>query len=104
MNNNNNILNMNYYRQIEYQKKKIKHNFFDSIYCLIIEKIKIFASNSETWCIYEIPPFVFGNPDYQMNEISSYIINKFDNYIRNKDIDEIKFYEPNLLYIKWSLI
>lgn len=103
MNNNNNILNMNYYRQIEFQKKKIKHKFFDSIFNLIIEKIKILASNSENWCIYEIPPFVFGNPDYDMNEISSYIINKFDYYIKNKDIDEIKFYEPNLIYIKWSL-
>jgi len=102
-NNNNNILNMNYYRHKEKKKKKIKFDFFDSIFNLIIEKIKIFADNSETCCIYEIPTFMFGHPNYSMDEISSYLINKFTIYINNNDLKEVKFYNPNLLYIEWSL-
>ncbi len=94
---------MNFFRQQECQKKQIKNNFFHSIFNLIIEKIKILANNSESWCLYEIPLFVFGQPEYSMNEISSYILNNFEYYIKNKDIDEIKFYEPNVLYIKWTL-
>jgi hypothetical protein len=102
-NNNNNILNMNYYRNKENEKKKFKLDFFDSMFNLIIEKIKILASNSETVCIYEIPIFMFGYPNYTMNEISSYLLTKFTIYLNNKDLEEVIFYDPNLLYIKWSL-
>jgi len=97
-----NILNMDYYRKKENEKKKIKCEFFDTIYTLIIEKIKLLAENSIDWCLYEIPSFVIGCPNYTMNEISIYIIEKFSKYIKNKDIEEIIFYQPNILYIKWK--
>jgi len=103
MDNNKNNLDMNYYRLKMNEKKKIKYKFFDSIFNIIIEKIKIIANNCENWCLYEIPIIMFGYPEYTMNEISSYIINKFKIHIDNKNIDEIIFYEPNILYIKWSL-
>lgn len=100
----NNMINMDYYRKKEFEKKKIKTEFFDTIINLIIQKIKYTAESSIDWCLYEIPSFVLGCPNYTMEEISNYIINKFNNYIKNKDIEEIVFYQPNLLYIKWKLI
>ena len=54
--------------------------------------------------IYEMPPFIFGEANYNLLECVEYVIHKLkkDKNL-NKILDEVNFYPANLVYIKWDL-
>lgn len=99
----NNELNMDIYREREKNISNIKYITYNNIHKLIIEQIKISASNSEEFCIYEIPFFIFGEPIYSISDISIYLLDKLKEDIIKKNIIEAEFYKPNFIFIKWSL-
>ena len=101
--NNDNLLNMDQFRKKHQQIKNINHNTFESIYKLIIENIKNCASNSEEFCFYEVPLFIFGEPLYTKNEIITYLTDKLNKEIEKKNLKQITFIDPNILFIEWSL-
>ena len=103
MNKNDKELNMNIFRQQKKNINDIKYITFNNIHKLMIEQIKISAGNADEFCVYEIPIFIFGEPIYTISDISTYLLDKLKEHIENKNIIEAKFYEPNFLYIKWSL-
>lgn len=96
-------LNMDEYRKKKEQIDNIKFITFDKIYKLVIEKIKYSADSLLEYCIYEIPVFMLYEPLYDVKEVSDYIIKKLDIKIEQKHLSEVLFFEPNILFIKWSL-
>ena len=98
-----NKLDMNEFR---IKKKKIDDQIFktyDKIYNLVINNIKLCANNYEECCIFSIPFFMFGEQTYDMNQVSEYLIEQLNIEITKKNLSIVNFYEPNILYIEWSL-
>ena len=96
-------LNMNEYRIEKKKMDEIKYKTFLIIYNTIIEQIKLYADNMECFCLYELPFFIFGEPNYDISDLKKYIINKLTMEIQNGNLCEVSCYEPNILYIKWNL-
>jgi hypothetical protein len=96
-------LNMDEFRKKKEQIDNIKFTTFDKIYKLVIEQIKYSADSLSEYCIYEIPVFMLYEPLYNVKEVSDYIIQKLNIKITENHLSEVKFYEPNIIFIKWSL-
>ena len=103
MDNNDFSLNMDKFRKQHQQIKNINHNTFENIYKLIIENIKSSANNSEEFCFFEVPLFIFGEPIYTKEEIMTFIMNRLNKEIENKNLKKVTLLEPNILFIEWSL-
>lgn len=99
----NNDLNMNEFREKKKKINDIKYITYNKIYTNLIETIKLTASNGINFCLFEIPLLIFGEPLYQINDIKNYLISKINEEIYKKNITEVIFYEPNILYINWTL-
>ena len=61
-------------------------------------KIKSASDNEETFCIYRVPEYVFGEPIFKLPECILFIITNLKNsgFI-------IKYYKPNVIYITWKI-
>ena len=86
---------------INVQKRQINrlNNLKDIILSKAYEKITHLAKHGELKCIYKIPPYYFGYPSYNQEEIT--------NYLRDKLIKEqlcvIKL-ERDKLFISWDIV
>tara|TARA_B100000963_G_scaffold359531_1_gene387124 strand:- start:5727 stop:6098 length:372 start_codon:yes stop_codon:yes gene_type:complete len=86
---------------INVQKRQINrlNNLKDIILSKAYEKITHLAKHGELKCIYKIPPYYFGYPSYNQEEIT--------NYLRDKLIKEqlcvIKL-DRDKLFISWDIV
>lgn len=98
------MLNLNKISELKNQAFKNKKKCYKKIYKNIIKTIENIISQNINFYVYEATPFIIGEVDYEMLECINYIIKKF-----KKDktfiqiMEEIIFYEPNIIYIKWNL-
>jgi hypothetical protein len=74
----------------------------------ILEQVSNMIMNSMDSLIdhinYEIPPFIFGELEYEPLESVHYVIRKLKhNKSFKKIITKMDFYEPNILYIQWDM-
>ena len=72
---------------------------FKKVLAKVHKKIKMSArlKQNNTFCFFLIPEFLFGCPKYNMQECTTYIIEKLiDNGFH------IKYTHPNLLFISWQ--
>lgn len=72
---------------------------FKKVLSKIHKKIKLSArlKQDNTFCFFLIPEFLFGCPKYNMNECTTFIIEKLIN-----NGFHIKYTHPNLLFISWK--
>jgi len=75
-----------------------KYKLFDSIIKKCHNRIKLNADNKQTHCFYQIPPFIFGKPLYDIDELKEYVSKslKLNGF-------EIKDYPNYYIYINWDI-
>ncbi len=56
------------------RKELKKFETFDKILQRCHNKIKLYAQNRKTECIYEVPGFIIGVPIYDIEELKEYLI------------------------------
>ena len=98
-----NNLNMNFFRNKKKLLNDMKFDIYNKLYNDVINKIKMYATNLKEFCLIEIPLFQFGKSEYNINDAIEYIISNLNNEIKKNNLYEVKYYEPNVLYISWKL-
>lgn len=80
-------------------KKKELNRFdtFDKILLKCHNRIKLYADNRHTECLYNIPNFVIGIPLYNVNDLQEYIVSSL-----KKNGLIIKELNYNWIYISWN--
>ena len=96
-------LNLNLYRNKKKKIENMKYEIFNEFYDNIIKKIHLYASNLIEECYYEIPLFIFGKINYNINDAIEYLVYKLNKDIDNGNLKKYIIYEPNIIYISWSL-
>lgn len=90
-------LNINELYNSAKRKELNKFQTFDKILVKCHNRIKLYAENHKTECLYQIPPFIVGIPLYNINELQEYIVSALKN---NGFL--IKEYTYNWLFISWN--
>jgi len=71
---------------------------FDDILLQIHRRIKYHAGLEQTYCLYNIPEFIFGTPLYNINDLKNYIMNTL-----KKNGFKILYFHPNTIFISWDV-
>ena len=83
---------------IKKKQKNIKKQINRTIYKQCVNTIIYYAKNNKLECIYNIPLIMFGFPKYDIKLVAEYIIFK----LKKNNLTNIKYFEPNILYINWE--
>ena len=75
-----------------------KFKLYDEILINCHKKIKLNAGNKKTECIFNIPPFIFGKPLYNIDHLQDYIIKS----LRTNGFEIKKIIEYHIL-INWNI-
>jgi len=75
-----------------------KYKLFDEVLIKCHKKIKLNADNKKTECIFQIPPFIFGKPLYNIDNLQDYIIKS----LRMNGF-EVKKLVEYYLFINWNI-
>lgn len=98
------MLNLEKYAKQKKEKEKNKKKCYKNILKQVNAMIEKNMDQSMDHVIYKAPTMLFDETDYDMLESINYIINKI---IKDKEFEKIlvdmKFIEPNILFIKWDL-
>jgi len=87
-------------KEQEAKKKACYKNILQQVNTMIMESMDKQIDHIN----YEIPPFIFGELDYDPLESVHYIIKKLKhNKTFKKMITRMDFYEPNILFIQWDM-
>lgn len=79
------------------KKELTRYETFDKILVKCHNRIKLYAENRHTECLYNIPSFILGIPIYDVNDLKEYIISSL-----KKNGLIIKEYPNNWIYISWN--
>lgn len=71
---------------------------FDDILLQIHRRIKYHAELEQTYCLYNIPEFIFGIPLYNVNDLKNYIMNTL-----KKNGFKLMYFHPNTIFISWDV-
>jgi len=71
---------------------------FDDILLQIHRRIKYHAELEQTYCLYNIPEFIFGIPLYNINDLKNYIMNTL-----KKNGFKLMYFHPNTIFISWDV-
>jgi hypothetical protein len=98
------MLNLDKYAKIKKEREASKRKCYKKVLKQIIYEVETVMIQDVDFLVFEVDPFMIGEADYNMLECIDYIIEKI-NKDKNfgKILEQIDFYEPNILYIKWSL-
>lgn len=85
---------------VNHQKKKIdRYNLLKKKHLnLVKNKIEYYAKLDIIHCIYKIPPFILGEIVYDINDISTYLINQL-----SKEGFKVILLNTHLIYISWNI-
>ena len=98
------MLNLDKFAEIKKQRQKNKKKCYKKVFKQIISYVEMTMTQDINFLVFEMEPFVIGEAEYNMLECVNYIINKIkEDKNFKKILDQINFYEPNLLYINWDL-
>ena len=70
---------------------------FDDILLKIHQWIKYHAELEQTYCIYNIPEFIFGTPPYNINDLKKYLIKTLET-----NGFKVLYFHPNTILISWG--
>lgn len=78
----------------------LKKQTYDKVYRRCVNIIKLTAKAGQLWCVFEIPPFVFGSefPLINVTSCANYIM---DRLIRSNKHIKAKFIPDNNILISW---
>ncbi len=79
-------------------KKIRKLRQYDNILKKVHHKIRYSADNNRTYCTYNVPSFIIGEPLYDVNELKQYIVSSL-----TKNGFKLLHIEPNWLFITWEI-
>tara|TARA_B100000212_G_C27283314_1_gene494042 strand:+ start:442 stop:876 length:435 start_codon:yes stop_codon:yes gene_type:complete len=71
---------------------------FDDILLQIHRRIKYHAELEQTYCLYNIPEFIFGIPLYNVNDLKKYIMDTL-----KKNGFKLMYFHPNTIFISWDV-
>jgi hypothetical protein len=94
------MLNFDKIKELNIKKNNIKLDTYKNILLIVLKTIESKALNGENFCLYEVPEFIFGEINYDIKDCSNYIVDKLKD---EQYIIDTTYYEPNIIYIKWSL-
>ena len=98
------MLNLDKFAKLKKQREINKKKCYKTVLKQIISTVEMTISQESNFLFFEMEPFVIGEADYDMLECVNYIIDKINKDKNFKKIlDQINFYEPNLLFIRWDL-
>ena len=98
------MLNLDKYAKIKKEREANKKKCYKKVFKQIIFDVETVMIQDVDFLVFEVDPFMIGEADYNMLECIDYVIakiNKDKNF--EKILEQINFYEPNILYIKWNL-
>jgi len=98
------MLNLDKYTKIKKAREAIKKKCYKKVFKQIIYQVETVMIQDVDFIVFEVDPFMIGEAEYDMLECIDYVINKIkkdEGFL--KILDQIYFYEPNILYIKWDL-
>ena len=84
--------------RLQEEKQKKKLSIFESVLKNVNERIKHAVFQNENFCLYIIPEFMLGNPTYNIQHCTKYIM-----YHLQKNGFIVYFYSPNILSISWPV-
>lgn len=84
--------------RLQEEKQKKKLTIFESVLKKVNERIKHAVFQNENFCLYIIPEFMLGNPTYNIQHCTKYIM-----YHLQKNGFIVYFYQPNILSISWPI-
>ena len=96
-------LNLDLYKNKKKIINNMKYELFNDFYNNIIKKIHLYANNLKEECLYEIPLFVFGKSNYNLDDAIEYLVYKLNKDIDNGNLKKYIIYKPNIIYISWTL-
>ena len=75
-----------------------KYKLFDEVLKKCHKKIKLNADNKKTNCVFQVPPFIFGKPLYDIDELKNFLLKslKMNGF-------EIKKLMEYYIYINWNI-
>jgi len=79
------------------KKELVKYETFDKILIKCHNRIKLYADNRKTECIYNIPSFIIGIPLYDVDDLQEYIVSSL-----KKNGLVVKEYTNNWIFISWN--
>jgi len=92
---------------LETKNKKIKEaqeKVYEKIFINLCNIINTKAIDGKKYCLFRVPDFMLGEISYPFNDCIDYLDKKMNEVIKKDEhVSEIKFYEPNVYYIKWKL-
>jgi hypothetical protein len=98
------MLNLDKFAEIKKLKEKNKKKCYKKVFKQIITYVEMTMTQDINFLVFEMQPFVFGEAEYEMLECINYVINKIkEDKNFKKILNQISYYEPNLLYITWDL-
>ena len=98
------MLNLDKFAEIKKLKEKNKKKCYKKVFKQIITYVEMTMTQDINFLVFEMQPFVFGEANYEMLECVNYVINKIkEDKNFKKILNQISYYEPNLLYITWDL-
>ena len=98
------MLNLDKFAEIKKLKEKNKKKCHKKVFKQIIIYVEMTMSQDINFLVFEMEPFVIGEADYEMLECVNYVINKIkEDKNFKKILNQISYYEPNILYITWDL-
>lgn len=84
--------------RLQEEKQRKKLSIFESVLRKVNERIKHAVFQNENFCLYIIPEFLLGNPTYNIQHCTKYIM-----YHLQKNGFIVYFYSPNILSISWPI-
>ena len=98
------MLNLDKFAEIKKLRQKNKKKCYKKVFKQIISYVEMTITQDINFLVYEMEPFVIGEADYEMLECVNYVINKIkEDKNFKKILNQISYYEPNLLYITRDL-
>ena len=84
--------------RLQEEKQRKKLTIFENVLRKVNERIKHSVFQNENFCLYIIPEFMLGNPTYNIQHCTKYIM-----YHLQKNGFVVYFYSPNILSISWPI-
>ena len=89
-------LNIEKIKEIKRKKEQLLTKTYEYILGCCCKRIHEFGIAGRPECFYIVPCFIPGQSLYSVSGCCKYII---DN-LRSKDLQEVNYYEPNIIHIK----
>lgn len=93
------MLNLDKIREFHLKKKNFRIETYTKILQIICKTVELKAINGEKICLYEVPEFILGEPNYNLKDCCEYLVKELKKLI----FKDVSYYPPNVIYLEWKL-